>query len=90
MLFGKGWKEYFVDILNGKGNTKFEVKSLLEKSYSDILRDDIMFRNLVELAFTSTISKIRYNTHENIIIERIHLFSEIVKDKSFSAIREMF
>ena len=90
VLFGKGWKEYFVDVLNGRGTTNIEVRSLLGKRYRDVIKEESIFRNLVELALTNTISRIRYNSHENIIIERINLFKDIVKSHLLNPIRNLF
>lgn len=45
--FGLGWRDYFIDLLNGKGNTEIEVEKLVKFKLTEVFDDSIIFKNLL-------------------------------------------
>ena len=71
MSFAKDWRQYTIDLLNGKGLTEISVRKLVKHDFETLLMRFSLQKALFETAIVESMSKIYYNKDQNFIKQRI-------------------
>ena len=66
ICFGPGWKETFIDLVNGKGSSEIEVYKFLHFNFNQLVKDENVFPFILELAIPQIVSLIKYPIIEKI------------------------
>lgn len=60
ICFGIGWKEFFLDLSNGCGNTEILISDLLNDKVENIINNKQIFSEIMDLSLSRSMSYIRY------------------------------
>ncbi len=69
--FGKDWRQYTVDLLNGKGLSQISMRKLMNNDLETLIKIACSQRSIFEVSLVESMSKIYYNKDQVFIKDRI-------------------
>lgn len=75
--FGRDWRQYTLDMLNGTGNTTISMKQLISCSLEDLILESIFQEEIFEAAIIESVSKIEYKRNQNFLKKRIVFIQQL-------------
>eukprot|EP00347_Sterkiella_histriomuscorum_P013947 403362749 len=79
IYFTQGWKELFIDLTNGKGNSSISQEFLLNSEIKEIFENKGIFKELLEHLIKEIMSKFKYNRCNTLRYEeRVNQISSLI------------
>ena len=78
--FGKEWRQYTVDMLNGKGHSDISIETLINQPFSELILKSVSRNALFESSIVESMSKIYYNKNQEFIKKRIQQIQSIFRE----------
>lgn len=83
--FGKEWRQYTIDLLNGKGHTQISIEDLIKKNFDDLIIEGVSQEQLFQGSIVESMSKIFYNNDKVFILKRISDIQNLFKNEPNSS-----
>eukprot|EP00347_Sterkiella_histriomuscorum_P010832 403374756 len=80
--FGKDWRQYMVDLLNGRGHQEITIKQLFDNNIESLIKISSSKKTMFEQALVEGLSKIFYKKPQKFITERLEKIQNIFNQVS--------